>query len=1419
MSLRSALFSQTPLTQYLHSPDHSLIDMAKKPSKQKEAPAPPPAAKGKKGKNATPEPPAPTKGGKGKKQDTPDASDKPVNPMKCPSSGKTPISLLHEHAQRSKWERVEYDMHKVKTGMVATAVLAWTDPKTRERIQVKCPHQLPGKESPIEARYYAATVALHKVCFNKSLHMVLPREFKDTWADLETQRKQIQKENPTKHDRLYNNDPFKVVIEERKVQQAKQKEEQTRLNNEAKTKRTPVILTSVKNTPSPEPSTRTNQQKNLKRSLPEKERHVKFPKKVWDSALSFKFSIKQRDLIHQSIKNHVRWKKASLSKDLKPQEALLLSIGFRKSHVEEALKYQDPLSYLLFNVPDDDLPPYFADPSSQDTITVADKNEIIVKRVAEFGVSRSEAIVALNENDIDLNRTIVSLTCKYANHTNDPDADPSESQTTWDEEIESLASIYESDKIKRLGDGVVSFKFSSLLTLTVFRPECYPFHLAGIIVTTTDKNVKLPNYVKLKLVSKLAQYASENLVGDSYIFSLVDWLETNAEAIIEDPGPLLDSAPLEDDMNMLELSSGGGAKSRRFFRSNPDVAAIKADYQKRLESAELKKMLKSRESLPAWDEQFNLMEVINSHRVSLITGETGSGKSTQLVQFILDDLYSKGNFKTQILCTQPRRISAIGLAERVADERATKCGEEVGYIIRGANKSNKNTRIKFLTTGILVKFLQNGDEFLNDTVLVIDEVHERSMETDLIIIMIKKLLAKFKNLRIVLMSATVDTSVFKSYFTGLDTAHIKGRTFPIQDFFLDDVLQKVDFKIDINGELISPKADSNFFTSGRINYDLIAQLVVEVDKDLVDASNTGSILIFLPGVSEINSCIRSIQQAFKKPSVILPLHSALSPQDQHRVFTSYSNKRKIVVSTNIAETSITINDCVVTIDSGRVKSMTYNAIDNTTKLVEMFESKAEAKQRRGRAGRVSNGISYKLFTKETHEKMIDHPVPEIKRINLDSLYLVVKTMGIKDVVGFLNSGLDPPPSDSLLKSEEILKCSGFIDEFDDLTELGKYVSLLPIIDPKHGKLLVYSLIFGCTDLGILVASVLGVGSPFIHSQENRDKIKSTLSKTKDLGDLLSTVMVVKKYFDLTSQSEKKRYLADNYLSYMKLTEVKSSITQYESILADVGFLPLKYKSGDKYLNRNASNMSVMRSIITGAFYPQVARVQLPDPKFYNTAAGSVQADHDAKLIKYWIRNEEYISQITKKDETELTVDKLPATRAFIHPSSVLFDTSNKELSQVQLKELEELKSEREDGLIEFEKLQQIKVDLTPRVPSSKSRVLRQSFVVYNASSVTSKLLLRDITPTTTLSTLLFGGPFSYDLSSVSAGKQSPGIVLDSWLPIKTWSKNAVLVKELRKMLDMAIKEKLENPSYDASMSSASDDVLLLIDSLLETEHS
>ncbi|QID86968.1 hypothetical protein GRS66_009621 [Saccharomyces pastorianus] len=1427
-------------------------------------------------KNSTPVNDIPVATGKkktkGKKAQEPEPEDdkktkQQVNRAKVTSTaswtGKLPHTILHETCQKRKWNRVEYDMKKIgDKGFIAIAVLSFTDPKTKETLVARMNDptydKAAGKglvipqETPVEARHMASTIALYRIAYNTNLHMMLPPNHKKTWYDLDDFRKGNLKGDEKRINKLFDLDPFRTMVEDRKLKQQREKEYMAQNNQAQKEHVTRTILSSHSEAPSSKKNLKDSKSKSHRDS--HKPSLVRFPKKVWEGAIFVDLDESSRQLIETSLKVKIDWLSKKIThtnevptEDREQLKEKLVSLQFRPKHIEEAMSYKDPLSFLLFNLPEDDLPGFFhkkkGDTKNKVEIsTLPLSTRMIVERLTEIGVSSDEALLALQENDMDENEAAGFLTMEYLPslkiNSNVPVGE-AESIECWNQELETLESIYEGcvKDIKENSHYTLNLIEKSKIKLKIYRTKNYPASLPGIIVSTFDINYKLPDYIKKQTLTKLLHYLQEaNLLGDMLIYHIFEWLKDNIAAIIDNPGPLISESDLKGAISNRSIpkdkaNTNNTMGSKRFAKNNiSDVmlSALKEEYTKRIRSPEYENMQLVREQLPAWKKQKVIVDLINNNEVVLITGETGSGKSTQVVQFVLDFLQSqKEDFsKTKIVCTQPRRISAIGLAERVSDERCVTCGDEIGYVIRGVNKTKASTRIKFMTTGVLVRLLQNARTMLENTIVVIDEVHERSIDTDLIVTLMKNLLTKVRGMRIVLMSATVNVDLFKKFFPGLATCHIEGRTFPITDYFLEDILDALDFKIkrekalsyddgddderNDNDQYLRPRADSKFFTSGQINYDLLLQVVKHVDKRLKDTDNNGSVIVFLPGVGEINKCCKLLSDKTNEANfVILPLHSALTPEDQKRVFRKYHGKRKVVVSTNIAETSITIDDCVATIDTGRAKSMFYNPKDNTTKLVESFISKAEVKQRRGRAGRVRAGLSYKLFSKSLYENdMIPMPIPEIKRIPLESLYLSVKAMGIKNVKVFLSTALDAPPLLALQKAERMLTTVGLVDEFDNsLTQLGQFISLMPVMDSKHGKLLIYGILFGCTDICVLLVSILGIGAlPFIGGFENRDKIKNLLSKYENRGDLFTVLEIVRNYLKIKDPTIKRKYLKDHLLSYNKMNEIKSSIAQYYSILKDVGFLPMNYRANlSPDLNRNEKNSDILRAILTGAFYPHVARVQLPDVKYLSTSSGAIEKDPEAKMIKYWIRSEEYQDKLEEfktndSQETQKKVDlenlPLPATRAFIHPSSVLFSTNSVNLEDAKL--LSEVEGP---------------ISKQSKIPT----VARYPFVLFTTSQVTNKLYLRDLTPTTTLSLLLFGGAISYD---VGGSIHSPGIVVDNWLPIRTWCKNAVLIKELRTQLDEAIRKKLESPDYakkSQSENSDADETLKIVEKILTSE--
>lgn len=1395
-----------------------------------------------------------SKNGKDEKQQTNAKGNAPVKNgraivTKTSSwTGKLPGSLLHEHCQKQKWNKVEYDMKKLPDGFIAVPQLSWENPKTKELIHIKFhpPKEIvKPQETPIEARHYAATYALHRIAFNKNLHMVLPTNHKNLWSDLEAERKRITAENEKRARLEYANDPFQALIEKRKEDDAKKKEREIKQASLEKVKKQTIVIGSSsgatlkskvvsREKPSnSEKLTSSNPPLNSDYRLG-KVNKVTFPRKVWENSILFDLDTEIAISIEDAIRNHIEWSEESsegidsIKRDVS-YTSLLEKIGFRKTHIQESLKYtytfNDSLEWLIFHLPEDDLPACFARDDSVSNVKLKitkDLNkERLIAKLVQGGFSLNDVISSLKQSDFDLRRSAVFLTNSLfktkpaTGHSNIP-----HSLTEWVEEKNSLKVIYESkikendppkDDLYEILLDVEGLK-PKFLSLKVFRSDNYPYDMCGMFIVVNDTSYSLPNYIKLSIITHLIEYWFEvGASGMPYIYTCVDWLEHNIMRIINNPGQLY--IPPDELGKLKHIKDQANTDSntklsvaKRLIKGKKlDVAKIQDHYLSRIESPEFGKSVTNRSKLPAWKKKDDIIDIINQNRVCLITGETGSGKSTQIVQFILDDLNKKNDYHTTMICTQPRRISAIALADRISEERTDKCGQETGYIIRGENKTTDETRISFVTTGVMLRMIQSifGKEkklqdsfFQNLGYIFIDEVHERSIDGDFLLIILKQMIKNFPKLKIVLMSATIDKSIFKGYFGHVSSneiahVHIEGRTFPIEDFYLDDVLTITNFRIsrgrgnsrydqeydETESDMLTPSADSKYFQQGNINYELIAELVYRINEDLNSRNDHGSVLIFLPGAMEIKKCLNNIDD---KDFWKLPLHSALSSQEQKKIFQNPPyGKRKIIAATNIAETSITIPDAVAVIDTGRVKSVQYDIKSNNTKLVEIWASRAETKQRRGRAGRIRNGLCYKLFTRGTENRMIPQPIPEIKRTKLESVYLVVKAIGVKNVYEFLQNGLDVPDKNNVENAKRVLMDIGALHaNNDELTSLGRYLSMLPT-DLKSGKLLIYGCIFGCLENALTLAAIGVTGSPFTCKHEERLEMKEIQQKFgKDNGDLIAILNAYKEFKLWPSMKERRKFCGENFLSILRMNDIDSTRLQYLNNLKEIGFIPFAYdsskgKSNDDYLkfNRNNENMNIIKSILTASLYPQIAMVELPDVKYAQSIGGAIALDPEFKKIKYWTKNDYYRKLLDngelEKFETESNEKVYPATRIFMHPSSSLF------------------------------------------INDEKSRV-NPSFIVYNDSQETSKLYAHGITPSSKISVLLFGGSISYDLTSFSSSVKSKGIILDNWLPIRTWCKNAVLVGKLRLLLDKTIRARLENPR-----SNTGQDVLKVIEELIK----
>ncbi|KAI5961502.1 ucp12 [Candida theae] len=1285
-------------------------------------------------------------------------------------TGKLPVTLLNEHCQKQKWNKCQYDMMRKSNGYVGVVTLSWENPKTREVITVKYIPTYSPRETSNEARHMVATFVLHRINYIKNMKMLLPIIFRDYWTELESERLQLLKDDKTLHDKKYNTDPFSVVMEQQKAKAEKEKEHTARQNQNLRTHKPVVNIGQKSASPVASPSPKDS-----------------IPRGAWEHAPLMDIPSDMRVEIEKSVQKHLEWDSVEHRKEVNQSDTVvkkLAGLGFRESHVKEALQYTsefvDALEWLIFHIPEDDLPVLFAKSSkdSQVSLTVSQnlKTELVLKRLRNSGFDEDEIVRVYKETGEDEVETAVQLTKLLANKAEGVSVED-QSQDIWDQEVEAIKSTREATLLDKR---IISVPLNPIgvgervIDLKIMKSTNYPNEIPGIQLVVAEKH-NLANYVKLSIVKSLLDTLH---VGECMIFSIIEWLEENMIKVINNPGPLV---TYQKDTRITNEAVGveKESKTRRRVRQNEDN--IKLSYQNR--AATLQESLIERGKLPVSKKASEIVKAINENKITLITGETGSGKSTQIVQYILDDLNSKGDFSTTVFCTQPRRISALGLASRISEERGDKLGQETGYMIRGENKIGPTTRLTFLTTGILLRMLQNitKDEdhaiFDNLGYIFIDEVHERSVDSDFLLIILRDILKKFPKLRVVLMSATIKVDKFNEFFRKpLVHKHVEGRTFPITDFYLDDILIELDYSMEVGGEVVKPRADSPFFKSGNINYDLLAQLVLHVDKKLSSRENAGSILIFLPGVPEINRAIKAINSL--GDFWTLPLHSSLSSQEQKKVFQSSRGQRKVVVSTNIAETSITIPDCVVVIDSGRSKSMFFDTTLNSTKLVEEWCSQAEIKQRRGRSGRVTDGTCYHLYTKDTENSMLLQPIPEIMRVRLENLYLIVKSMGVKNVENFIASGLDSPDQSALLSAKTFLQDVGAL-EGEKLTTLGQYLSYLPT-DPHTGKLLLLGCIFGCLDFCSALAAISSVGSIFAHSMENRDKIKTiTESFSDNQGDFVAMANIYFAYLD----SPTKKFMTENCLSYNALRDISSTRQQYYQLLSEMGFTT----SPTVPKNIAKPNYNMIRAIVVGSFYPNVARVQYPPKKFLKSSQGAIEADADARLTKYWV----------KKESPNVQDSPLAATRVFIHPSSIMF---GKNSTGFEIDDELESQFTREDGSIDLDKARQV-IPLNKPLPSSK-----HTFIAYRSSHFSNKLYINGITPSNTLTTLLFGGSFDYDLHPTS-GSPSNGIILDKWLPVRTWCKNGVLIKQVRKLLDSYMDSRLSK----VGATGDKDDIVQIIE--------
>ncbi|KAF2825690.1 P-loop containing nucleoside triphosphate hydrolase protein [Ophiobolus disseminans] len=1300
-------------------------------------------------------------------------------------TGKLPVNLFSEHCQKQQWSKPDYRIRKDGDQHFAySVVLSKLNQKTRETATlppIKIPAELEEQAhqpTAVEARNFAATYALFRVASGKNLHTMLPPTYKDLWkGEFANLKKRDEAEGKGW---MYEADPFFGFTEREKAREAAAKARDKKQKERDEAQKAHNLQ--------PGAAMPSSKGSSSGRSI----------MKGWERVPKIELGKKTRKAAEHLIRRDAVWNPNDI--ELAPSvKARLVNeiteLGFRQSHVEEAAEIckdrEEILEWLLIHVPEDDLPPWSLPEGYVAGVSMASSNlkrEGAVKRLATAGYALDLCEEAYDSQGGDERKAAALLQSRLL-RPNDEEKDVAHElaelvlEDTWEEssdddqwevEMSSLEAIYDklfsrpSPEMCRIE---LDIKQQGKRLILQARKPYGPYPAVVPIITF---EAAIPAYIRLSIIRQALLHAETNCLGMPMIYDIVDWVQQNSGDIFNNPGRLTDVSSglaaadhTEEQQSRRSFKKGRARRPIDWKPATPASQNILSQWQAKQSIPAQLKMMSVRKALPAWRLREDIIGTVNDCQVTIISGETGSGKSTQSVQFVLDDLIQrKLGAVANIICTQPRRISALGLADRVADERCSQVGEEIGYTIRGESKQKPGvTKITFVTTGVLLRRLQTSGGGADDVIaaladvshVVVDEVHERSLDTDFLLVLLRQILRKRKDLKVILMSATLDAEVFEAYFRDVGPVgrvEIEGRTHPVTDYYIDDVMHFTGFKGNAVGD--EDDGDKSFSANLRnigfgINYDLIAETIRHIDRQLGDKD--GGILIFLPGTMEIDRTLQALSQFSNLHA--LPLHASLLPVEQKRVFPlPPPGKRKVIAATNVAETSITIEDIVAVIDTGRVKETSYDPQNNMVRLAETWASRAACKQRRGRAGRVRAGDCYKLYTRNAEAKMMERPDPEIRRVPLEQMCLSIKAMGVQDVSGFLASALTPPESTAVEGAIRLLSQMGAITD-NELTALGRHMSMIPA-DLRLGKLLVYGATFGCLEAALTISSVLTARSPFMsprgRDQDTRNefnRIRSTFSNNQ--GDLLVDLRAYEQWSALRSKGMSSRELRfwcqDNSLSNQTMFDIASNRTQYLSSLKEISFIPTSYSSTNAsshgIYNKHNINDALLRAIIAASFAPQIARIQLPDKKFAAGIAGAVELDPEAREIKYF--NQEN-------------------GRVFVHPSSILF--------------------------------------------SSQTFPSNAAFVAYFNKMATSKIFIRVITPFNAYSLLMFAGSIQVD----TLGR---GLVIDEWIRLRGWARIGVLVSRLRGMLDRVLEGMVKEPGK--GMGSREQEIVGVVRNLVERD--
>ncbi|MED6145590.1 ATPdependent RNA helicase [Stylosanthes scabra] len=582
-------------------------------------------------------------------------------------------------------------------------------------------------------------------------------------------------------------------------------------------------------------------------------------------------------------------------------------------------------------------------------------------------------------------------------------------------------------------------------------------------------------------------------------------------------------------------------------------------------------MEKQRQRLPVYKYRTAILYLVETHATTIVVGETGSGKTTQIPQFLKEAGWASGG--RLIACTQPRRLAVQAVASRVAEEMGVKLGEEVGYTIRFEDVTKPDvTVLKFLTDGVLLREMMDDPLLTKYSVIMVDEAHERSISTDILLGLLKKVQKRRPELRLIISSATIEAKAMSDFF------------------------RKRKKRRELENEENGTRGEPAILSVEGRGFNVQINYVEEPVQDYVQSAVStvllihereppGDILVFLTGQDDIDAAVQLIAdevQTSKKHTsglIVLPLYSGLPRAEQELVFSpTPRGKRKVIISTNIAETSLTLEGIVYVVDSGFSKQKFYNPITDVENLVVAPISKASAKQRAGRAGRVRPGKCYRLYAEEYFlNHMSNEGIPEIQRSNLVSCIIHLKALGIDNILGF-DWPASPSP-EAMIRALEILYSLGVLDDDAKLTSpTGFQVAEIPL-DPMISKMIIASNQFGCSEEIITVAAVLSIQSIWISGrgiQKESDEAKLRFAAAE--GDHVTFLNVYKGFLQSGKSSQ---WCHKNYVNYHAMRKVLEVREQLKRIAQRIGIV---LKSCER-------DMQVVRKAVTAGFFANACRLE------------------------------------------------------------------------------------------------------------------------------------------------------------------------------------------------------------------------------------